>query len=406
LARNELIFKIEHLVNSGLMFIYLIAAGGHSASEFYGVFATSLAYFYLYMLMINSTVLEPMQILIAKNKNRILLSTSLRVARQQSRLTWYCTLILTIVVLMLVFKSEQKTILYVISVLIAGFFSAQVQIARRVVVVVDKPHYSILFVSLNFFTLIVSICLFKFKFLDVINSFILWQIIIGTLCFLWMKYSYSDLCSSNARIKTIRNYFYSYAKNNLFLSPFAWFFGNVIYIVGPTIVGLEEIAEFRKVTNLTSPLLQIYSISGVLFLSRCAAMPNLRAAIMQIRGSIYVNTLTVAAYGTSLFLLIHLVSFYFDVSKYIPSTNVGWTFVVWMLMYSYIESFNYLIGSALRVNNFKAPLYFMSILPSVLLGLYMVTMHPSDLLSILIVASSISVAVLLTTVGLAWRYVR
>lgn len=389
-----MIYKLEHLFNSALMFIFLVCTAGNYPAYQYGIFGAALAYYYLYLLLMNSTVLEPMQILIAKKYSGSYIGEIFLIVVKLSIVTWLVANLLAFIFLKFAMVSGGDYLL-IFSILIAALFNAQIQIVRRVVLAQKYVRYLIGIAAWNFLSLILSLILMIYNEISILSVFLCWQILSGTVCFIWLLLQVNNRRRKKIIIEPIKGVFYRYALRNLPLTPFSWFFGNFPFIFGPSLFGAEALADYRKTINFTGPILQYFSITGIMFLSKSAKLNNVSLGFAYIFDSVRKRLLVISLF--TIFMMIiwpYIASIESGLWRYLPSKeNIPSLFFA-SIVFVYVESINYLVGSNYRANQLTFPLTIMSVAPCILLCLCVLINSPTSPAELVLNSAAISAFVL------------
>ncbi len=393
-----MLFKLEHLFNSGLMFLFLVYLAGHSAAAEYGYFATALAYYYLFLLLLNSTALEPMQLVLSRPRGNGQSGSALATAQNSSLLTWLAGLLVVAAAAV----TQPVSLESLLAVYLAGLLGAQTQIARRMMLAMGRRRALVIAAAWNLVSLAVALSCAALGWSSPALAFLCWQGLSGLACGAWLLRERTSSGMARARhLAAIRRFFSRYALRNLMLVPTAWLFGNFVFVAGPLLLSAGQISDYRKAMNFTSPLLQYFSITGVIFLSRCAASPGLATAVRGILRAAVKRLAMLGAYALAAIACVAALAGSEGVWRYLPSHAAALPLFLASLAYVYVESLNYLAGSAFRANRMMRPLALMSVLPCVALCAYSVLLRPATPTQLVIAATLVSLAVLTISIRFA-----
>jgi hypothetical protein len=396
-----MLYKLEHLFNSGLMFLFLVSTAGTFPPHQYGVFAAALAYYYLYLLLLNSTVLEPMQLIIARKYAKNYMGYIFSVGVKISVITWMFVVLIALIIVKFTKIADWDYIL-ILEILVASFFNAQTQITRRVLLAQKCKGMLICFALWNSITLSISIGLMKFDEFTILHGFLYWQLLTGAACLIWLLYQvHINPCQTKV-VKPIRSIFLRYSSRNLPLTPFNWIFGNFPFIFGPALFQTEALADYRKTINFTGPMLQYYSIIGIIFLSESAKLNNVNAGFSYIYATARKRLIAISIFAM-LFIIVWplIISIDSDMWRYLPSKRDMPFLFLASFFYVYVESINYLVGSNYRANNLTFPLVIISVVPCILLTFYVLINKPSSPAELVLVSAVASSCVLIVSYFIA-----
>lgn len=353
------LLHVEHFVFVGANFVYIFFVGQLMDLNEYGRYALAYSFLFLIQIIQNGFSYEPMQITLnSSNHDKNSIDYISFFLSQFVILIVYVVWIAAVKLFSI--KSDLgilEMIIYspIISVLI--WYRRNLISKAQSVKVLSLSVVYFLFISIGLFYLYaensvkteLAIKVFSLCSLFVLIFLFLWKLIARSFVSR-TSFNINRICKVilSCDLMPIFKIFFRFGFMSLPIALCTWFIGNGIFFLGNGIISSSEVGLFRKILNITTPLLQLFSINGVLLLNKFSKGTD----VVEVKECIYkhikLSLPLVVVYIIACYFILFLFSSYgFFLSYYFIFSNHVFLLVV-VVIYVMSEGINYIVGSYMR----------------------------------------------------------